>query len=47
MKETEFARFLDRGREDYIQFMTRKDVDILVNTFINRQTNMESDNKWS
>ena len=49
MKETEFANFVSREREDYRKQPTtsRKTVDSLLGTFIDKQTNMESDSKWN
>ena len=49
MKETEFANFVNREREDYRKqpVATRPAVDTLMVTFIDKQTNMESDSKWN
>ena len=49
MKETEFANFVNREREDYRKqpTATRTSVDLLIGTFIDKQTNMESDSKWN
>ena len=49
MKETEFSNFVSREREDYrkLPAASRKKVDLLLGTFIDKQTNMESDSKWN
>ena len=49
MKEPEFATFVNREREDYRKkpFAGRPDVDLLISTFVDKQKNMELDNKWS
>ena len=49
MKETEFATFVNREREEYRKLpqATRPDIDTLIPTFMDKQTNMESDSKWN
>ena len=49
MKEAEFASFVSREREDYRKKdrAARPSVDELIPTFIDKQTNMESDHKWN
>ena len=49
MKETEFATFLSCEHEDLCKqpSASRPSVDTLVGTFIDKQTNMESDNEFN
>ena len=48
-KETEFTTFINREREDFWKqpLATRPDIDTLIPMFMDKQTNMESDNKWN
>ena len=47
MKEPEFATFVSREREEYRKQPSASwpSIDLLMGTFIDKQTNMESDNK--
>ena len=49
MKEPDCATFVNRDRETYRQTTTasRPTIDNLIATFTDKQTNMESDNKWN
>jgi len=49
MKETEFANFVSREREDYRNqsASTQPKIDLLMSSLINKQTNMESNSKWN
>ena len=49
MKETEFATFVSHKRDEYRKqpSTSRPSIDSLMGTFIDKQTNMDSDNKWN
>ena len=49
MKETEFATFVNREREEFRKAprATRQSIDSLIQLLIDKQTNMESDKKWN
>ena len=49
MKEPDCATFVNRDRETYRQTITASQptIDNRIDTFTDKQTNMESDNKWN